>query len=309
MSKVIASAPGKINIFFAVGPLGADGFHDVFSIYQALNLREEITVTASSEWLVKVSGALSAEQLSAVPTGEENLVVRAAKIVAAAAEIQQPHPVKFEISKNVPVAGGMGGGSADAAAALMAVDELWCTGVEGDALLKAAAELGADVPFALLGGTAIGTGKGHELVPLESVKRLHWVLVANQKGLSTPSVYKRLDELRSGRGQDPTKVPKPTAPKELLAALLSGDPLLVAPLLHNDLQEAALDLMPELSETIANGLAAGALAAMVSGSGPTIALLAQDSAAASAIASQLAAQGHTAIATFGPAAGTILEKN
>jgi 4-diphosphocytidyl-2-C-methyl-D-erythritol kinase len=309
VSKVTASAPGKINIFFAVGPLGADGFHDVFSIYQALDLREEISVTAASEWSVEVSGQLSAEQLSAVPTGEENLVVRAAKVVAAAAEIQQPHPVKFEITKNVPVAGGMGGGSADAAAALMAVDELWCTGLEGDALLKAAAELGADVPFALLGGTAIGTGKGHELVALDSVKRLHWVLVANQKGLSTPSVYKRLDELRSARGQDPTNVPTPTAPKELLAALLSGEPMLVAPLLHNDLQEAALDLMPELSETIANGLAAGALAAMVSGSGPTIALLAQDSAAASDIASRLAAQGHTALATFGPAAGTILEKN
>jgi 4-diphosphocytidyl-2-C-methyl-D-erythritol kinase len=309
MSKVTASAPGKINIFFAVGPLGADGFHDVFSIYQALDLREEISVTAASEWSVEVSGQLSAEQLSAVPIGEENLVVRAAKVVAAAAEIQQPHPVKFEITKNVPVAGGMGGGSADAAAALMAVDELWCTGLEGDALLKAAAELGADVPFAILGGTAIGTGKGHELVALDSVKRLHWVLVANQKGLSTPSVYKRLDELRSARGQDPTNVPTPTAPKELLAALLSGEPMLVAPLLHNDLQEAALDLMPELSETIANGLAAGALAAMVSGSGPTIALLAQDSAAASDIASRLAAQGHTALATFGPAAGTILEKN
>jgi 4-diphosphocytidyl-2-C-methyl-D-erythritol kinase len=309
MSKVTASAPGKINIFFAVGPLGADGFHDVFSIYQALNLREEISVTSASEWSVEVSGQLSEAQLSAVPTGEENLVVRAAKVVAAAAEMQQPHPVKFEITKNVPVAGGMGGGSADAAAALMAIDELWCTGVEGDDLLKAAAELGADVPFALLGGTAIGTGKGHELVPLDSVNRLHWVLVANQKGLSTPSVYKRLDELRSARGQDPTKVPTPTAPKELLVALLSGDPQLVAPLLHNDLQEAALDLMPELSETIANGLTAGALAAMVSGSGPTIALLAQDSAAASVIASQLAAQGHTAIATFGPAAGTILEKS
>ncbi|MEN9955510.1 MAG: hypothetical protein RLY34_317 [Actinomycetota bacterium] len=309
MSKVTASAPGKINIFFAVGPLGADGFHDVFSIYQALDLREEISVTAASEWSVEVSGQLSAEQLSAVPIGEENLVVRAAKVVAAAAEIKQPHPVKFEITKNVPVAGGMGGGSADAAAALMAVDELWCTGLEGDALLKAAAELGADVPFAILGGTAIGTGKGHELVALDSVKRLHWVLVANQKGLSTPSVYKRLDELRSARGQDPTNVPTPTAPKELLAALLSGEPMLVAPLLHNDLQEAALDLMPELSETIANGLAAGALAAMVSGSGPTIALLAQDSAAASDIASRLAAQGHTALATFGPAAGTILEKN
>lgn len=309
MNKVTASAPGKINIYFAVGPLGVDGFHEVVSIYQALNLREEITVSPAAEWQVNVSGALSAEQLSAVPTGAENLVVRAAQLVARIAEINQPHPVKFEITKNVPVAGGMGGGSADAAAALLAVDELWCLGVSDEVLLKSAAELGADVPFALMGGTAIGTGRGQELAALDGVKRLNWVLVANQKGLSTPSVYKRLDELRSARGEDPKNVQTPSAPVELLAALQRGNAHEVAPLLHNDLQEAALDLMPELSETISQGMAAGALAAMVSGSGPTIALLAEDTNAAVEITKRLSAQGHFAISTFGPAAGTILEKN
>lgn len=307
MNKVTVSAPGKINIFFAVGPLKPDHYHDVVSIYQALNLREVVTVSPASNFTVQVSGHLSAEQLAAVPTGAENLVVRAAKVIAEIADIADPHPVHFEITKNVPVAGGMGGGSADAAAALMAVDELWCSGVDGERLLSAAAHLGADIPFALLGGTAIGTGRGEDLQPVNGVQRLHWVLVANDQGLSTPSVYQRLDQLRAERGEDPTQVATPIAPPALLEALLTGDPHQVAPHLHNDLQEAAVDLMPELADTMAQGLAAGAIAAMVSGSGPTIALLASDSAAATKIANQLAIQGHIAIPTFGPAAGTILE--
>lgn len=309
MHKVKVSAPGKINIFFAVGPLKPDQYHDVVSIYQALNLREVVTVSPASQWQVKVSGRLSAHQLAAVPTGDENLVVKSAKAIANLAGFEDPHPVHFEITKNVPVAGGMGGGSADAAAALMAVDELWCSGIAGERLLETAANLGADIPFALLGGTAIGTGRGEDLRPIEGVQRLHWVLVTNDQGLSTPSVYQRLDQLRAERGQDPTNVATPNAPVALLEALLTGDPHKVAPHLHNDLQEAAVDLMPELAETMAKGIAAGAIAAMVSGSGPTIALLAKDAAAATQIANQLAIQGHIAIPTFGPAAGTMLEAN
>ena len=307
MNKVSVSAPGKINIFFAVGSLKPDQYHDVVSVYQALNLREVLTVSPSTEWSVNVTGHLSAEQLASVPTGAENLVVKAALAIAELADIENAHPVHFEITKNVPVAGGMGGGSADAAAALMAVDELWCTGVAGERLLTAAASLGADIPFALLGGTAIGTGNGQDLRSIQGVQRLHWVLVANDSGLSTPKVYQRLDQLRAERGEDPTRVGVPSVPQELLEALTTGDPIKVAPHLHNDLQEAAVDLMPELADTMAQGLAAGAIAAMVSGSGPTIALLAQDAAAATKIANQLAIQGHIAIPTFGPAAGTILE--
>lgn len=307
MNKVTVSAPGKINIFFAVGSLKPDQYHDVVSVYQALNLREVITVSPSTEWSVNVTGHLSAEQLASVPTGAENLVVKAALAIAELAEFENAHPVHFEITKNVPVAGGMGGGSADAAAALMAVDELWCTGVAGERLLNAAARLGADIPFALLGGTAIGTGNGQDLRSIQGVQRLHWVLVANDSGLSTPKVYQRLDQLRANRGEDPTQVAVPSVPQELLEALSSGDPSRVAPLLRNDLQEAAVDLMPELAVTMAQGIAAGAIAAMVSGSGPTVALLAQDAAAATKIANQLAIQGHIAIPTFGPAPGTILE--
>lgn len=308
-NRISVSAPGKINIFFKVGALQENGFHDVLSIYQALDLRETVTVSAADNWQVSVAGPLSAEQIAAVPTGEENLVVRAAKSIAELAGLDNPHPVKFEITKNVPVAGGMGGGSADAAAALLAVDELWCTGVDGEALLHNAAELGADIPFALIGGTAIGVGKGDNLEPIDGVSQLHWVLVPMDAGLSTPRVYAKLDEIRAARGEDPELVSTPSKPIELISALQSGDAREVARYLHNDLQEAAVALMPELSITMHAGIAAGALAAIVSGSGPTVAMLAESEAAAESIANHLAFEGYIAIPTHGPAKGTLLEQN
>lgn len=308
-NRISVSAPGKINIFFKVGALQENGFHEVLSVYQALDLRETVNVSAADSWQVSVSGALSAEQIAAVPTGEENLVVRAAKSIAELAGLDNPHPVNFEITKNVPVAGGMGGGSADAAAALLAVDELWCTGVDGEALLHKAAELGADIPFALIGGTAIGVGKGDDLEPIDDVNQLHWVLVPMDAGLSTPRVYAKLDEIRAARGEDPELVATPSKPRELISALQFGDAREVAKYLHNDLQEAAVALMPELSITMHAGLAAGALAAMVSGSGPTVAMLAESAAAAESIANHLAFEGYIAIPTHGPAKGTLMEHN
>ncbi len=308
-NRISVSAPGKINIFFKVGALQENGFHEVLSVYQALDLRETVTVSAADSWQVSVSGALSAEQIAAVPTGEENLVVRAAKSIAELAGLDNPHPVNFEITKNVPVAGGMGGGSADAAAALLAVDELWCTGIDGEALLHKAAELGADIPFALIGGTAIGVGKGDDLEPIDDVNQLHWVLVPMDAGLSTPRVYAKLDEIRAARGEDPELVATPSKPRELISALQFGDAREVAKYLHNDLQEAAVALMPELSITMHAGLAAGALAAMVSGSGPTVAMLAESAAAAESLANHLAFEGYIAIPTHGPAKGTLMESN
>ncbi len=307
--QVRASAPGKINIYFKVGALKGDGFHDVLSIYQALDLRETVKVADSSSWHVSVSGDISDEQILAVPTGEENLVVRAARAITKLAKIEFDRKLNFEITKNVPVAGGMGGGSADAAAAMLAVDDLWETHIDGEDLMKAAAELGADIPFALLGGTAIGIGRGDKLDPIDDVQKLHWVLVPMDAGLSTPRVYAKLDEMRAAKGQDPTLVPVPELPYELLDALVHGDAREVAKHLHNDLQEAAVALMPELSITMHAGLAAGALAAMVSGSGPTIAMLAESEEAAESIANHLAFEGYIAIPTFGPAKGTLLEKN
>ena len=307
--SISASAPGKVNLFFAVGALGTDGYHQVVSIYQALNLREVVSVQFGESWQVSVTGSIPVEQLAQVPTNEENLVVRAAKSLLANSAMAETKAVNFHIFKNVPVAGGMGGGSADAAAALLAVKELASMDLSDADLHQIASELGADVPFSLLGGTAVGTGHGTALEQIDQVKQLNWVLVSNPKGLSTPSVYRKLDEIRASRNQDPTKVATPKVPQELISALQSGDPQMIAKLLHNDLQEAAVALMPELAETMNAGIAAGALAAMVSGSGPTVALLALDKNHADLIATSLLNQGHSALATDGPAKGTLIEKN
>ena len=184
--SVSASAPGKTNLFFAVGPLLADGFHDVASVYLALDLREEVTVSTAEAWSVNVSGNISAEQIAAVPTGEDNLVVRAAKHVAELAGVSA-QATAFAIDKHVPVAGGMGGGSADAAAALVAVNALWQTGV--DAQLANCVELGADIPFALAGGIAVGLGRGEVLTQIDSVPAIHLVLVTSDP-LAVPAALR-----------------------------------------------------------------------------------------------------------------------
>jgi 4-diphosphocytidyl-2-C-methyl-D-erythritol kinase len=305
LHSVTASAPGKTNLFFAVGPLLADGFHDVASVYLALNLREEVTVSPAENWSVSVSGNISAEQIASVPNGEDNLVVRAAKHVAELAKVSA-QPTAFAIDKHVPVAGGMGGGSADAAAALVAVNALWCTGVESQ--LSNSVALGADVPFALAGGVAVGLGRGEVLTQIDSVPAINLVLVTSDEGLSTPAVYKRLDELRAARGIDPMRAPAAIVPEDLICALQSGDQNAISNLLKNDLQEAALDLRPDLKKTIQDGLAAGALNGFVSGSGPTVAFLVADANAAEEIAQKLHASGYRALAAAGPAVGAIIRE-
>ena len=307
--KANYSAPGKINIYFKVGSLLADGYHDVASVYQAVDLRETVLVEAAEAWQVAVEGNISDVHISEVPTDETNLVVKAAKALAPVAQLANPHPVNFVITKNVPVAGGMCGGSADAAAALLAVNDLWCTGVPAKKLLQTSAALGADVPFAILGGTAIGLGRGDQLKPIDDVHKLHWVLVACEGGLSTPAVYKRLDELRAARGENPSAMSPVSEPLDLIDALVGGDIEQIALLMHNDLQEAAIDLMPSLQQTIDAGVAAGALVGMVSGSGPTVAFLARSQQSAAEIAADLILAGHSALPTWGPSAGAKAESN
>ncbi|CAB4635742.1 unannotated protein [freshwater metagenome] len=200
----------------------------------------------------------------------------------------------------------MGGGSADAAAALVAVNALWCTGVESQ--LSNSVTLGADVPFALAGGIAVGLGRGEVLTQIDSVPAINLVLVTSDEGLSTPAVYKRLDELRAARGVDPMQAPAADVPEELIRALQSGDQHAIANLLKNDLQEAALDLRPDLKQTIQDGLAAGALTGFVSGSGPTVAFLVADANAAEEIAQKLHVSGYRALAAAGPAVGAIIRE-
>lgn len=307
--KVRASAPGKINLFFAVGALGDDGYHDVASLYLAVNLRESVSVAAASGWSVDVAGDLSAAQVSEVPTDHSNLVVKTAKAIAAVAGFEAASPIAFTIDKRVPVAGGMGGGSADAAAALIAIDELWCLGLPAESRLRVAAGLGADVPFALTGGAAIGTGRGDRLEMLEGFAETHWVLAKSGVGLSTPEVYRRLDQLREAAGVDLRSAHDLTVPKALIEALEAGNPEAIAQHLRNDLQAAAVDLRPELADLLELGVAEGALASVVSGSGPTVAMLARDAAHAAQLAEALAAKGVDAIATSGPSAPARIEEN
>jgi len=305
LTSVTASAPGKTNLFFAVGPLLPDGFHEVASVYLALDLRDEVTVIRSDNWSVSTSGTVSNLQLDAVPTGEDNLVVKAAKFVAELAD-HPAEPLAFQIDKHVPVAGGMGGGSADAAAALMAVNALWATEVDSE--LQESVSLGADVPFALAGGLAVGLGRGEKLTQLESAAKFHLVLVTSDLGLSTPAVYRRLDEIRVARGEDPTQTPEAEVPASVIRALQTGELSELSKVLKNDLQEAALDLRPDLKITLDAGLASGARMGFVSGSGPTVAFLTDDQDGAEALAQKLLAQGFSAVSASGPAPGTFIRE-
>jgi 4-diphosphocytidyl-2-C-methyl-D-erythritol kinase len=285
-----ASAPGKVNLYFAVGPKLPNGYHEVCSVYLALNLREVVGVEYSNELSISVGGDLSDQQLSGVPTDSRNLVVAAARLVTEKS-------LAFEITKRVPVAGGMGGGSADAAAALLATQALSGSDSAADPVT-----LGADVPFALMGGVALGLGVGEKLTPLEMNCELPMVLITSAGGLSTPAVYQRLDELRAKDNLEPEF--SPPIPEELIDALRIGDVAAIARLAHNDLQRAALDLNPELQDTLDRAKAAGALTALVSGSGPTIFAIAESRETANKIAMQF---GSAALVTSGPAAGARLE--
>lgn len=301
---VAYSAPGKINLFFQVGPLREDGYHEVASVYQAVDLRETVLVEPSTAWAVEVRGDLTPLQISAVPTGEDNLVVKAAKAVAEAAGISHPRPVHFSIDKRVPVAGGMGGGSADAAAAVVAVNQLWAAGLKASQLREIAGSIGADVPFALTGGLAVGTGIGDKIEVIAQKGEYHWALVVDDHGLSTPAVFRRLDELRSAPSQDPTRQPHPEAPVNLLKALKKGvSPEELAPLLHNELQAAAITLKPELQYILGLVTEVRSLRAIVSGSGPTVAFLARSAQDAEGIANRLRLRGLRVIVTSAPANG------
>ncbi|MFC9893659.1 4-(cytidine 5'-diphospho)-2-C-methyl-D-erythritol kinase [Nocardia sp. NPDC127579] len=279
-SPVTVRAPSKVNLHLGVGDLRADGYHDLTTVFQALSLSDDLHLSPAVALSVKVSGEGAAD----VPTDRTNLVWKAAVRLAHLAG--RAPLVEIAIAKGIPVAGGMAGGSADGAAALVGLNELWDIGLSRDELFTIAAELGSDVPFALHGGTAIGTGRGERLLPVLSRNTFHWVLAFAKGGLSTPAVFAELDRLRE-IGTPPRLGP----PEQLMQALASGAPEQLAPLLGNDLQAAAVSLKPELRRTLRAGVAAGALAGLVSGSGPTCAFLCESESAAVAVAAELAGAG------------------
>ncbi|MFQ4147818.1 4-(cytidine 5'-diphospho)-2-C-methyl-D-erythritol kinase [Arthrobacter sp. LAPM80] len=307
--RVKVRAPGKINAYFEVGPLRGDGYHSVASTYLAVSLYEEVAVTARpgtppTDITVSISpdSTLAPEQLAGIPLDAGNLAVRAALLVADISE--NPTGIHIEITKHVPIAGGMGGGSADAAATLVACDSLWHAGLSREELAQLGSELGADVPFALLGGAAVGLGVGDQLTAALAPTPLHWVLVPAGFGLSTPVVYGALDALRAAEGAQPAEPAEVAA--GVLTALRAGDAHALAPCLHNDLQAAAESLEPSLTLVLAQGAELGALASLVSGSGPTVAFLAADAEHAKELAAALAERGHEAWPVEGPVHGAHL---
>lgn len=295
--RVHVRAPGKVNLFFEVGEAGADGYHDVASAYQAVSVFEEVWAEPALGFSVSVSGTVD---ISGVPADDRNLAVRAARLLAT--HTQHPGGVHLDIVKHVPVAGGMGGGSADAAATLVACDALWGTDVGTSELQRLAARLGADVPFALMGGTAIGIGRGDQLSPALAQGRFDWVFVTSEEGLATPDVYGRLDELRERRSVGPA-AHHPAVDPGVLQALRAGDPVALAEHVRNDLQAATLSLRPQLREVLEAADIAGALAGIVSGSGPTLAFLAQNAEAALELQVMLSAAGYAAMHVHGPVPG------
>ncbi|WP_109473341.1 4-(cytidine 5'-diphospho)-2-C-methyl-D-erythritol kinase [Ornithinimicrobium cavernae] len=280
---VTVRVPGKINLELVVGPLREDGYHELATVYHTVGVFDYVTVTAADTWSVQVSGATAA----GVPTGSGNLALKAAKMLARRYGVEEAATLSIE--KNIPVAGGMAGGSADAAAALVACESLWELQLTRDELEPIAARLGSDVPFLLHGGTAIGSGRGERLAPVLARGELHWVLwVSTESGLSTPDVYAECDRLREAAG---TEAADPAPSGELIAALRTMQTAEVGAALRNDLQEAACSLYPVLREVLEAGTTLGAQGAIVSGSGPTVAFLVGTQAEAIDLSVGLAARG------------------
>lgn len=320
VSRATVRVPGKVNVQLAVGGRRADGFHDLANVFLAVGLYDRVTAQPAEG--VRLTG--EGRDIGSVPLDGSNLAARAAVALAAHHGIE-PH-VHLHIEKDIPVAGGMAGGSADAAGALLACDALWGLGTPRADLLAICADLGSDVPFSLAGGAALGVGRGERLTPLEVGGAFHWVFAVADGGLSTPAVYRECDRLRreghaaggpggsrtagvsgtsssSGPGDTVGDVPEPAADPRLLAALRDGDVHALAASLSNDLQPAALSLRPQLAATLRAGTDAGALAALVSGSGPTCAFLAPDEDTAAKIAATLGPAARTATS---PAPGATL---
>jgi 4-diphosphocytidyl-2-C-methyl-D-erythritol kinase len=371
-AAVTVRVPAKVNLQLAVGAARADGYHSLVTVFHAVSLFDEVMVRQAERTSIRVAG----EDAASVPAGKTNLAWQAvAALAAAAGRKPRDSAVLIEIRKRIPVAAGLAGGSADAAAALVACNELWQTGLSQRELAQIAAGLGSDVPFALVGGTAVGRGRGEELTPALVAGSYHWALAFAHTGLSTAQVYATCDRIRAARaradglaadtqaapgqvgpgGAAPGEagpgqagpgqagpgraesaaggragaadavrraaatgrpglpeplpgVPEPELSRELMTALRSGDPARVGPLLSNDLQAAAVSLLPELRRALAAGREYGALGAIVSGSGPTCAFLARDAAHAGDLAVALTGAGvcRAVARASGPAPGAAL---
>jgi 4-diphosphocytidyl-2-C-methyl-D-erythritol kinase len=310
VTSVTVRVPAKINLQLAVGPPRPDGYHGLVTVFHAVSLFDDVTVAPAETDSVTVSG----DGAGLVPENGDNLALRAVRALREAlaeragatgagevADAPGGGGVAVTISKRIPVAGGMAGGSADAAAALVACNELWGTGLSQRELCEVAATVGSDVAFAVLGETAVGRGRGEQLTPAPAAPATyHWVLALAEGHLSTPKVFRELDRQRQAQ-----VVADPELSAELMKALSGGDPIKLGAALSNDLQDPALTLFPALRKTLEAGIEAGALGAMVSGSGPTCFFLAATADQATTLANELSSAGvsRAVRSATGPAAG------
>jgi 4-diphosphocytidyl-2-C-methyl-D-erythritol kinase len=282
-ARVVVRVPAKINLNLSVGPLRKDGYHDLATVYQAISLCDEVGVQFGAP-KSGITLSLSGDFVAGVPLDDQNLAVRAAAMIAK--EMRLDPDISIHVTKSIPVAAGLAGGSADAAAALIAVDQLLGGNLGRARINEFAADLGSDVPFALTGGTAIGSGRGEALSPALARGDYHWVLVISNQGLSTASVYAECDRLRQGR-----EISTPRVTDALMHALRNGDAQALGKALMNDLQSAACSLRPALRLLLDVGEEYGALGSIVSGSGPTVAFLARDAEHALDLTVALSASG------------------
>ncbi len=294
---VVVRVPGKVNLQLSVGPLEPDGYHEVTTVFQAISIYDDVTVKFAEPGS-GISLTVVGPTAQGVPLDSSNLAYRAAQLMIDRHDLDSD--ISIHIKKEIPVAGGMAGGSADAAAVMVAFDALYELGLSRDGMEKIGAELGSDVPFSITGGIAIGRGHGDHLTPVLARGSYHWVLAMAPQGLSTQSVYQECDRLRTG-----LDISRPQVSDQILHALRAGDAANVGKSLANDLQAAACSLRPALRLVLDVGIDYGALGGIVSGSGPTVAFLVEDEERALDLTVALSASGVVAgvIRATGPTHG------
>ena len=294
---VVARVPAKVNLQLSVGPLGSDGYHEVTTVFQAISLFDDVSVATAPNGN-GLSLDISGQTSNGVPADNSNLAIRAAELMIKNYDL--PIDLEIKLKKEIPVAGGMAGGSADAAGVIVGLDSLFELGLSRDEMESVGSKIGSDVPFSICGGVAIGSGRGDQITPALAKGNYFWVLALSGQGLATPSVYQECDRLREGLSISTPQVSEP-----LMQALRAGDAKALGKSLTNDLQSAACSLRPALRLVLDVGVDYGALGGIVSGSGPTVAFLVTDDDHAMDLTVALSASGvvSSVVRATGPVSG------
>ena len=294
---VVARVPAKVNLQLSVGPLGSDGYHEVTTVFQAISLFDDVSVATAPNGN-GLSLDISGQTSNGVPADNSNLAIRAAEFMIKNYDL--PIDLEIKLKKEIPVAGGMAGGSADAAGVIVGLDSLFELGLSRDEMESVGSKIGSDVPFSICGGVAIGSGRGDQITPALAKGNYFWVLALSGQGLATPSVYQECDRLREG-----LSIATPQVSEPLMQALRAGDAKALGKSLTNDLQSAACSLRPALRLVLDVGVDYGALGGIVSGSGPTVAFLVTDDEHAMDLTVALSASGvvSSVVRATGPVSG------